>query len=51
MNDKAVETIIKIKSVIATAERWNVTRLMSEGQICIAALRDIQRIIKESSDE
>ena len=44
-------TLKKIKGVIDTAERWCDEQLMSEGQICMAALKDIRRIIKEELNE
>lgn len=44
---KAEEKVERIKGVIKMAEDWCDKQLMSEGKVCMAALKDIRRIVNE----
>ena len=37
----------KIEGVVAMAEEWAEKQLLPEGLLCISALKDIRRIVRE----
>lgn len=39
------EKMCRVKGVVKMAEEWCNKQLMPEGQICMAALKDIRRIV------
>ena len=46
MSDK--EKVEQIKSLVSLAEEWADQQRMAEGQIRMAALKDIRRVVRET---
>lgn len=44
MSDK--EKVDKIKEIVSLAEEWAEQQTMAEGQICMAALKDVRRVVR-----
>ncbi len=51
MSVEAVKALYKIEGVIDRAEYWCDEQLMPEGRVCMAALKDIRRIVREELNE
>ncbi len=45
VKETAKQKIERIKGVIEMAEDWANLQLMPEGQLCMAALKDVRRIV------
>lgn len=39
----------RIEGVVQMAEEWAVKQLLPEGQLCMAAVKDIRRILREKT--
>ena len=44
--DRAKEKLRKIAEVVLLAEEWSDDQVMPESNICMAALKDIRRIVR-----
>ena len=47
MKETPEQKLERVRGVIKMAEDWCDKQLMSEGQICMAALKDVRRIVRE----